>query len=264
MSHKDICSAIVTGAASGIGARLTEVLIDAGATVYAADVVPVTTSHPNLHAVELDVRDADAWRNLVADVLRDEGQVDLLANVAGVLRPAWSWVQTDDDVDFHMDVNVKGVVHGCRAVVKAMMDQRSGIIVNVSSLAGITPVPGMALYSASKFAVRGYSLSIGHELAEYGVHVGVVCPDAVQTPMLDAEVDFEEAALTFSGSSALSTDDVVDAIIEQIVEKRMMMAAVPTSRGMLAHMSGILPDVTKRLLPLMRARGKKEQKKRSR
>lgn len=264
MSYKDIHSAIVTGAASGIGARLTEVLAEAGAVVYAADVSPITVKGPNIRPVELDVRDPDAWRELVAEVLRDEGQVDLLANVAGVLRPAWGWAQSDDDVDFHIDVNVKGVMHGCRAVAKAMMDQRAGVIVNVSSLAGITPVPGMSLYSASKFAVRGYSLSLAFELTEYGVHVGVVCPDAVETPMLEAEVEYEEAALTFSGSTALSTDDVVDAIIEQIVDERKMMTAVPASRGMLAQLSGMMPDVTKRLLPIMRARGKKEQKKRSR
>lgn len=260
---EEIRTAIVTGAASGIGERLCEELAEDGTIVYAADIEPVSLRHKNISAVELDVRDSEAWEKLVASVLREEGHLDLLANVAGVIRPGWSWDQAEEDVDFHLDINVKGVIHGCRAVVGPMMDQRNGIIINVASLAGITPVPGMSLYSASKFAVRGYSLSIAHELDAYGIHVGTICPDAVQTPMLDSEVDYEEAALTFSGSSPLSTDDVVRAIRDRLIEGRCTLVALPTSRGMLAHLSGMAPGATKRLLPIMRARGRRAQKKRS-
>jgi NAD(P)-dependent dehydrogenase (short-subunit alcohol dehydrogenase family) len=201
---------LVTGCASGIGCDLAQVLLAAGHRVLATDRVlpplqqaarrwaaPRVPEQLQLRA--LDVTDPLAWEAAVAAAQRCWGGLDVLVSVAGVLVPGWAHELTDDAVDLHLDVNVKGVVHGVRAVVPGMIAQGHGHIVNVASLAALAPVSGLALYCASKYAVRGYSLSVALELRPHGIAVTVVCPDPVQTPMLDVQRDVEAAAMTFSG-----------------------------------------------------------------
>jgi 3-oxoacyl-[acyl-carrier protein] reductase len=154
-----------------------------------------------------DVRDAGQWESLLAEMVRRWGRVDVLMNVAGVIRPGWVQEGSSVDVDFHLDINVKGVIHGTHAAARMMLKQGGGHIINIASLAGIAPIPGLSLYCASKFAVRGFTLAIAQELMQKGIKVTVVCPDAVQTPMLDMQVDYEQAAMTFSGNRVLTVEE---------------------------------------------------------
>lgn len=259
---------LVTGAASGIGAALTERLARRGHCVLALD-VDADALHERYAGDDavvtgvLDVRDAAAWDRTIDAVTSQAGRLDFCFNVAGVVRPGWVPSIAADDVDLVIDVNLKGVIHGTRAAARAMAHQGHGHIVNVASLAALAPVPGMALYVASKYGVRGFSLAAGHELRELGVFVTTVCPDAVDTPMLDLQVDNPAAAMTFSGAAhPLTVDDVVDAIVGRVMTSRPLEIALPLHRGLLARAGDLAPGVAARVDPLLRRRGLRAQRRR--
>lgn len=260
---------LVTGCASGIGAQLAKELLIRGERVCAADInlAPMEAlkefakSPDQLWLTALDVRDAAAWNARIEEFAQRWGSLDVIVNVAGVLRPGYCYEGEARDVDFHFDINAKGVIHGTRAAARQMLKQGSGHIINIASLAGLAPVPGLSLYSASKFAVRGYTLAAGHELRDKGIRVTVICPDAVQTPMLDLQVDYEQAALTFSGSSrSLTTQDVVSAILDRALVKAPIEITLPASRGAVSKFASIFPGLSALLLNALKQRGLKRQR----
>lgn len=259
---------LVTGCASGIGRDLAEVLLSAGHRVLATDrkLPPLEqaarewpASPERLQLRALDVTDPLAWEAAVAAARRCFGGLDVLVCVAGVLVPGWAHELTDEAVDLQLDVNVKGVVHGARAVVPEMIAQGRGHIVNVASLAALAPVPGLAVYCASKHAVRGFSLSMALELRAHGIAVTVVCPDAVQTPMLDVQRDVEAAAMTFSGPRVLTVREVSEAIVRAL-DERPLELLLPPSRGWLAKLAELAPQTGRVLEPLLRWQGRRKQR----
>lgn len=263
----------ITGAASGIGRHLTTAFARRGHRVLAADLAIDALEQSRreqgwspeaVHTVALDVRDPAAWRAGLRAALSAFGRVDVLLNVAGVLRPGHIWETTDADVDLHLDVNVKGVVHGMRVVGEHFRSLRRGHIVNFGSLASLAPVPGLTLYSASKFAVRGLSLAAAQELGDHGVAVTVVMPDAVMTPMLDLQLDYAQAALTFSGSEPLTVQDVELALLEKVLPERPLEFAIPWSRGALARVANTVPASARLLRPLLERKGLAAQAERRR
>lgn len=259
---------VVTGAASGIGHELAKQLLARGDRVCACDVQTAglhvlsgfAREPAQLRLETLDVRDAEAWKTLVARVEAESGAVDVLANIAGVLKENWVHESTAAEVDFHFDINVKGVIFGMQAVVPAMLARGRGHIINIASLAALSPVPGIGLYSASKFAVRGYSLVAAMELAEKGIAVTAVCPDAVQTPMLDIQQGKPQTALTFSGPRALSAEEVVAAILGPVLKDKPFEIALPGWRGATAKLAGNLPQLGNKAIGLFRKAGEKRQK----
>lgn len=263
----------LTGAASGIGRHLTQAIARRGHRVLAADVAAEALERARredawpdaqVKTAVLDVRDEAAWRAGLSLALSTFGHVDVLLNVAGALRPGHVWETTAADVDLHLDVNVKGVVHGMRIVGGHFLERGRGHIVNFGSLASLAPVPGLTLYSASKFAVRGLSLAAGQELGDRGVAVSLVMPDAVATPMLDLQVDYAQAALTFSGSEPLTVVDVERALFERVLVERPVELAIPWSRGMLARVANAVPESTQLLRPMLERKGLSAQAKRKR
>ncbi len=270
--------AVVTGAASGIGRALVGALVARGDRVLATDANTIGLAgarasdawpEGRVATETLDVRSASAWEGVLDEAERRFGPIDLLFNVAGVLRPAWITEIEPDDVDLMLDVNAKGVALGTCAAARRMVPRRTGHIVNVGSLASLSPVPGLGVYAMSKFAVRGFSLSAALELREHGVAVTVVMPDAVQTPMLDIQVDREESALTFSGARTLAPGEVARAIVDDVLPRRPMELGLPQSRATVARFAGTFPAAAASSRPLLtrigrarqaRARGKRPTK----
>ncbi len=202
---------IVTGGASGIGKGLVDVLSRKNHRVWGVDIdqagldrtsTELGWHERNVVCKAMDVRNPEHWKAVVDEVIVGGGKLDVLLNVAGVVRPEFAHQLTPENIALQMDINAKGLIFGCQAAAKVMAEQRSGHIVNIASLAGIAPIRGISIYSASKFAVRGFSLAIAQELAPLGVKVSVVCPDAVDTPMVDLQLHYPEAAMTFSGPAS--------------------------------------------------------------
>jgi 3-oxoacyl-[acyl-carrier protein] reductase len=260
---------VLTGAASGIGRHLAGRLAREGHRVVATDIEETklveaarADGWPEARVLcrKQDVRDAAAWPEVIDLAFRTWGRLDVLLNVAGFLRPSVAWLGTAEDVDRHLDVNTKGVIHCTRAAAERMVAQGHGHIVNVASLAAHCPVPGLALYAASKFAVRGYSLSAAFELHAHNVQVSVVCPDAVQTPMLDLQVRYPEAAISFSNPKALTVEDVGRVIVGRVLAKRPLEVLLPRHRGWIARAAGLWPGLGMRMAPFFIKRGAERQK----
>lgn len=254
---------IVSGAAGGIGQELVSDLATAGAIVVATDVDEVALrklgSNTRVQTMKLDVRSSDEWEKVFSRA-QSLGPVYALINAVGVLKPGYIDAITAKDVDFHIDINVKGVMLGSSVAAREFKKAGVGHIVNIASLAGVAPVPGIGLYSASKFAVRGFTLALASELKDYGVYVTVVCPDAVKTPMLDLQKDYPEAALTFSGRAPLTAHDIAVAITG-ILGKNEPEITLPFWRGLFAKTASALPGLAPALIDTLRKAGLENQAK---
>lgn len=255
----------LTGCASGIGRHLADVLLSRGHTVFATDLdEPALRAHPwpadRVHLARLDVRDDAAWSRVFADAVRTMGAVDVLINIAGYLLPGYVGDFDADAVHRHLDVNTKGVVFGTSVAARHMLGRGQGHIINIASLAALAPIPGISLYSASKYAVRAFSLAAAQELRTRGVAVTVICPDAVQTPMLDLQVGYREAALTFSGPRVLTVDEIADAVVHRALPGRPLEIHLPRSRALLARLADLFPRTAMALQPLLDRKGRARQR----
>ncbi|MDJ0867874.1 MAG: SDR family NAD(P)-dependent oxidoreductase [Myxococcota bacterium] len=185
-------TAVVTGAASGIGRATALALANAGARLVLGDVAEaglaetaeqVTKAGADCEALRTDVSaraDCDA---LVGRALERFGRVDVLANVAGILCEAPVAELQEAELDRVLAVNLKGVLFGCQAALPAMTAQGSGSIVNVASSAAFEPYPGLAAYAISKSGVVTLTRVLALEAARAGVRVNAVAPGMIDTPM---------------------------------------------------------------------------------
>jgi 3-oxoacyl-[acyl-carrier protein] reductase len=265
---------IVTGCASGIGRALAKKLYERGDSLLVTDVnesgLRAAAEADGLRDVDrvsvqrLDVRDAAAWDAAVRFAVQRWGRLDVLCNVAGYLVPVWARDARAEDVDRTMDVNAKGLMHGTNAAVRQMVAQGHGHVINVASIAGLIPVPGLAIYSASKHAARAYSIAVGQEVREAGVFVTAVCPAVVATPMMDIQIDREEATFVFSGSRALTTDEVVGAIVDRAMVRKpleLVLDVPGTGQGLLAKVGNVAPGLAFRLRERVAKAGRRQQQK---
>ena len=169
--------ALVSGAASGIGAAVADRLAEEGATVVRADIADVGGG------VLCDVTDADECASVVAHALDAFGRLDVLANVAGIGSAAAITDVTPEDWRRVIEVNLTGTFLLSRAAVPALVES-TGCIVNMGSVAGLRATPYNAAYCASKGGVIMLTKSMAIELAKAGVRVNAVCPASVDTPFL--------------------------------------------------------------------------------
>jgi 3-oxoacyl-[acyl-carrier protein] reductase len=185
-------------------------------------------------------------------------------NVAGVLRADFIADIKTADIDLTFDVNTKGAIFGTQAAFRAMRNQADengrGHIINLASMAGIAPLPGMAIYSASKFALRGYSLSIAQELKQHSISITVICPSGADTPLVEPYRHKDQAALIFI-APLLSTEKVVRAIVDRALVKRPAEITLPRPRGLLAKAAGSFPGFANMLAGSMMRTGQRNQAK---
>lgn len=188
--------AVVTGAASGMGRALALQLADEGCAVAISDVDEVGLAAtadgvrergaPVL-VTRLDVRDRDAWAAHATEVVARFGRVNYLFNNAGVAAAGDVLEQSQEDLDFVLDVDLHGVLHGTRAFLPHLIASGDGHLVNTSSIFGVIAVPTQSAYNAAKFAVRGFTEALGMEmkLAGHPVTVHCVHPGGVRTAIAD-------------------------------------------------------------------------------
>ncbi len=259
---------LITGAASGIGKYLAQTLYRQGVRLAATDVnetgLKATAAESGWDGgraiVEaLDVTRKQEWEQVIQAAHDRWGRIDVLMNIAGVIRPGFIHETDFDMIDFHIDVNLKGTIIGTKLVSERMVEQKSGHIINIASMAGISPVCGLNLYSASKFGVRGFTLSIAPELKAHNVAVTVVCPDLVETPMLTLQLDYPEAVLTFSGNRHLTVEQIGNVILEQGLKKRKLEIVCPAYRGLTAKIASFQPRLMDVLIKSLSDKGRKRQ-----
>jgi len=173
--------AIVTGASGGIGEATARALHAAGYRVFGTYRRPPATRSPGIEYLACDVTNDESVSTAVADVLAKAGRIDLLVNNAGVGLLGGAEESSLEQAKSLFEVNLFGLIRMTKAVLPTMRRQRAGRIVNISSVMGLIPAPFMALYSASKHAVEGYSESLDHEIRGSGVRVVLVEPAYTRT-----------------------------------------------------------------------------------
>lgn len=189
-------TALVTGAGTGIGAAIATALAAAGARVAVTDRNLETASAVaetlQTQAFALDVTKADTIIRAYDAAEKALGPIDLLCANAGVSTMQRVVDLTEDEWDFNMAVNAKGVFLTNREIVRRWLQRGTkGTIVNTASLAAKVGAPLLAHYSASKFAVVGFTQALAREVAEHGIRVNAVCPGFVRTSMQHREVEWE-------------------------------------------------------------------------
>lgn len=258
---------IVTGAASGIGKITAEKLYQIGCKIVVAGIriKNLKKAFPDyppdqLICLTLDVSKAEDWERVCEETIRHFGKIDVMINAAGIIEPAYIPQTTLAQIDAQIDINLKGCIYGTHTVSKHMIERGRGHIINISSMAGVAPIPGISIYSASKFGVRGFSLAAADELKDQGIKVSVISPDAVKTRMLDYQQNKEASAMVFSANRYLSPEEVVEAIIK-VMEKPKYEVWLPFSRGVLATIGTTFPSLTYKIKSAMIRKGLRKQKK---
>jgi NAD(P)-dependent dehydrogenase (short-subunit alcohol dehydrogenase family) len=214
---------LVTGAASGLGEALAKAFRGRGDRVLATDLVEGAD-------LRLDITSDDDWAHAVSWVEEQWGGLDVLVNNAGIAGGGRIDVAGMDEWQSIVDVNLLGVVRGCRAFTPLLKRQGSGRLVNVASLAGLVHPAGMASYNAVKAAVVALTETLGHELTAYGVTAHVVCPSYFRTNLL---------------TSLQGADQALGAVVRQLVETSPFTAddiATAVLAGLDAGDELILPD----------------------
>jgi len=175
---------VITGASSGFGKATAERLADAGHQVYGLSVEAVRPSRDcdgRLRHARVDIRSETAVRAAILGIIRKEKRIDVLVNNAGYgVAGAVEETSTEEGQDL-FDVNLWGLHRLCRHVVPQMRKQGFGIIINLSSLAGLYAIPFQSIYSASKYAIEGISEALSTELKPFGIRVYLVEPGDAAT-----------------------------------------------------------------------------------
>ena len=208
---------IITGASSGMGEAAAKHLAQLGASVVLgarrADRIEKLAKEINDNggkalAFAADVTQRDQVKNLVDAAVEAFGRVDVLLNNAGIMPLSLVESLHVDEWDKMIDVNLKGVLNGIAAVLPYMKEQKSGQIINTSSVAGHKVFSGSAVYSATKFAVRALTEGLRMEVKPYNIRTTIVCPGAVKTELLEqiSEADIQQANKDYVGAVGISPD----------------------------------------------------------
>ena len=184
--------ALVTGGAQGIGKTIGEELTKAGAHVVLGDVnlegAQVTAEAINNNggsasAIKIDVSNATEVQQVFDFIMKDKNPVDIVVNNAGITRDGLMLRMKEIDWDLVLDINLKGSFLCSQQAAKQMMKQKSGVIVNISSIVGVMGNFGQANYSASKAGVIGLTKTLAREVASRGIRVNAVAPGFIDTEM---------------------------------------------------------------------------------
>jgi NAD(P)-dependent dehydrogenase (short-subunit alcohol dehydrogenase family) len=261
-------TAVITGGGRGLGRLTAERVADRGFRVLVTDVDQASAEDTarrigrGAWAMQQDVRDQESHRR-VAAAAAAKGPLKLWVNNAGVLRAALAWTHPDDEVRLQIEVNVLGVMWGARAAVGEMQRTGGGHIINLGSMSSIAPVPGISVYSASKHAVLGFSISLQGDLAtaKIPIKVSCICPDAIDTEMVRGVADRRESAMLFHAGKLLTPEKVAD-LIAGLVDRPRLVLVHPRTREAVARVLAPFPDVGLKLLARIRKVGEKHRRQR--
>jgi NAD(P)-dependent dehydrogenase (short-subunit alcohol dehydrogenase family) len=259
--------AVVTGAGRGFGREIARRLAGRGYTVLATDIdaeaAAATAGEIGGFSMQLDVRDPEAHR-AAARAAAERGPLEVWVNNAGVMRTEKSWEQSDDDVRLQCDVNLTGVIWGSHAAVEAM---RSGPgdnrhIINIASLSSLAPVPGLAIYAATKHGVLGFTGSLQGDLIDAGIPITVhaLCPDAADTQLLREHDHEPAAAINWSGPRLLTPEEVAEHAVGLLDSKKLVLV-IPRWRGWGARTTAMLGRPGLRSAGVLRRQGARRRAK---
>ena len=255
-------SCVVTGGARGIGRAIAERMVERGHQVVLTDVdgaaaVATASEIGAAEGIEQDIRDPASHRGVAAAAAR-HGVLIAWFNNAGICHDGLLADMPEEVTRRQVEVNLLGTIWGMRAAIDAF--EQGGDIVNTASLSGLGPVPDLSVYAATKAAVVSLTMSVDAETPK-SVRVHAVCPDGVQTAMLDAQTpDSLATRLVHSGGRILSVDEVAQEAVDLVGARRVVLS-IPRWRGAMVRGTALAPSVAKRGIHLIAAQGKRRIKK---
>lgn len=255
-------SVLITGGSSGIGLALSTLLVGTcgSLTILSrqkerlAEASDQLQQLPGSYATQISTLQADITKRdeislVLDDYLREYGNPDIVINCAGAAHPG-TFTSLDPEIfDWLMNVNYFGTVNVLKSLVPGMKSRKSGIIVNISSIAGFLGIYGYTAYSASKFAITGFSDALRSELKPYGIQLSIVFPPDTKTPQLDYEDQFKPYITQQLSSTAnlMSAENVAKEILKKVAKRKYMI--LPGSEGKLLFTAKNL--LGKSLYPVM-------------
>lgn len=268
MGLKRIANAtvVITGASLGVGAAVTRLFFSGGANVVllargkeALDqLAGELGDESRVMTAAVDVMDTPEIAAVLTAVKARFGSIDVLVNNAGFHQrgPA---LQVDAEAMAKMvDVNLRAPIVLARMVLPDMVKAGQGAIINVASLAGRTPVPGSAVYSATKFGLRAFTLAVAEECRGTGVKVASVSPGPIDTGFIMSDID-QVSDLTFS--QPISTADEVAEQILALCSNDVLDQPMPRMSGVLTTMSYLFPGLGRALRPMLERKGRRTKER---
>jgi len=230
----------ITGAARGIGYATASTLFDAGATVSIgdidADAVGKAAADLGITGHPLDVSNRDSFKDFLDRVEAEHGPIDVLINNAGIMPTGPFLDYSNQLIDRTIAIDLLGPINGSQLAAARMVERGSGHIINIASIAGRLPAPGLTIYNAAKFGVIGFSEALSAELEPAGITVSTVQPSHTATGLIDG--------LSTTGIPVATPEQVADCILRVI--NTLVLHAYP-SRGLAAVAAvGALPGPLKR------------------
>lgn len=255
--------ALVTGAAGGIGKAIANVLASRGYRMALADIDEaglgnlIDSLGPEHLTYVADVTDLKKVHEMIDDIILKTTRIDVLVNNAGmvIIEPFENC--PIDDLCRENSLNYLSALYCIKEVLPHMQKAASGTIVSISSLGAIMPMATSPNYTASKAALRGLMLSLNLALKKYGIHVGCVCPSAVDTKMLYKEAIGGGSVLNFL-QEPLSPDAVAGAVWK-VIKKKKMEVCIPGHEGFSSKLGNSMPFLFPLVLPLLERAGERNR-----
>jgi len=231
---------LITGAGAGLGEAMARRFGAAGWAVIVADLdadrarqVAESLTSGSRH-VAMDVTDEAAWQQLVALVREEYGQLDVLVNNAGVAAGGTLEETSLEDWRWVMDIDLMGVVMGCKAFAPLMREQGRGHIINVASFAGFAAAPGINAYGTAKAAVIALSEMLRAELIDAGVSVSALCPAFVKTRLTETmrapDSSYQKRVERWMTQSGVAAEDVAEVVYRAVLKPRFMLLTHANTR----------------------------------
>jgi len=253
---------IITGGSEGVGAATARHFADAGANLVLVarrkknleELAEELRKKTEVRTCAMDVCDDDACINLFKKAAFDFDDIHYLVNNAGFHARGPVEKLAPEDLVRMVDVNLKAPILLSRLAIPYIQKGGGGAIINVASLAGRTPVPNAATYSATKFGLRAFTFALAEELAETNIKVAAVSPGPIDTGFIMDNID-KVADITFS--QPLSTADEVAQVILELAVNDKRERSMPPISGLLTTLTYLFPWIGRRMQPMLNRRGRR-------
>ena len=250
---------IVTGGSGGIGSAIVNQLLDCKANIVSVfcNNYPSEQSSENILCFKADLEKSEDWDRLILFVLKKYGKIDILINCAGYLEPGDFLSIEENKIKKMIETNFISVIIGIHKILEIFQKQGSGHIINIGSLGGIVPMPYTSIYCATKFALRGFSLSLAQELKGTGIKISLLTTDSVVTKMLDRESENSIPTISFYNNPL--PPQLIAKEVVQIIDKPKVEKTITRYRKLPSIVLGAFSNLYQFIYPIIEKRSEKKR-----